>query len=143
VPVCRITTARCSRSTSTTETGWKTFGGYLFNDHFGAEAAWVDPGDANDNGATLETHGIVLQRVGRLRMGVRFALMGKVGAFFWEQSARHGSFREDRNGTDLARAIGGSYGFCENRLRVRLEWEEYDSDIDVAMLPLGIAYHFR
>lgn len=70
------------------DTGYRLFGGYQFNRHFGVEAGWFDMGEMGYTATTtpagtlvgdVRFKGINLDLVGRLPIGDRFSLLARVG----------------------------------------------------------------
>jgi len=143
-----------SGTVDSTDTGYKIFGGYQFNQHFGLELAWVDLGKATYSGAflgasvtggTVETSGLNFSAVGTLPLGSNFALFGKVGFFTWESKASDVTggvpFSGKDDGTDVSFGIGASYNFTKN-FGVRAEWERFKAVGDIDLLSIGAVYKF-
>ena len=143
-----------SGSVDGSDTGFKIFGGYQFNQHFGVELAWVDLGKAGYSGTfsglpvtggTVETSGLNLSAVGILPLGSGFALFGKAGFFAWESKAKDVTgglpFSGKEDGTDLSLGIGASYDFTKN-FGIRAEWERFKAVGDIDLLSVGIVYKF-
>lgn len=137
-----------------TDTGYKIFGGYQFNQNFGVELAYVDLGKATYSGTffgapvtggTVKTSGFNISAVGTLPLGSSFALFGKVGAFAWEAKANDTtggvSFSGKEDGTDLSYGLGASYNFTKN-VGVRAEWERFKAVGDIDLLSVGLIYKF-
>ena len=143
-----------SGSVDGSDTGFKIFGGYQFNQHFGVELAWVDLGKAGYSGTfsglpvtggTVETSGLNLSAVGILPLGSGFALFGKAGFFAWESKAKDVTgglpFSGKEDGTDLSLGIGASYDFTKN-FGIRAEWERFKAVGDIDLLSVGLVYKF-
>jgi len=143
-----------SGSVDGSDTGFKIFGGYQFNQHFGVELAWVDLGKAGYSGTfsglpvtggTVETSGLNLSAVGILPLGSGFALFGKAGFFAWESKAKDVTgglpFSGKEDGTDLSYGVGASYDFTKN-FAIRAEWERFKAVGDIDLLSVGIVYKF-
>jgi OOP family OmpA-OmpF porin len=124
------------------DTGWKIFGGYQFNRHFGLESAWVDLGKVTFRDASIDTKGLAVNGVGSIPIGPAFFVSGKLGVFFWDQETRAGTNRDDETGTDLVWGYGFGARFFHNQLGVRVEWERYESDSDADFISLSTSYHF-
>lgn len=144
-----------SGSVDGSDTGYKIFGGYQFNQHFGVELAWVDLGQAGYSGTfsglpvtggTVKTSGLNVSAVGTLPLGTSgFSLFGKAGLFAWESKANDITgglpFSGKEDGTDLSLGVGASYGFTKN-LSIRAEWERFKAVGDIDLLSVGLVYKF-
>lgn len=142
----------------TKDTGYKLFGGYMFNPYFGVEAAYVDFGKATGTASSipvilasdrvtrlatatvsgsgsLKASGFGLWAVGNYPIGDG-ALFAKLGFASIENklevsgagSAFSATGSEKATSTDIAYGIGGAYNFTKN-LGVRVEWERYQGKI--------------
>lgn len=133
----------------THDTAWRIFGGYQFSPYVAVEGGWQDLGSAKGNYALRNTaNGETFSRraewdlsgfnatlVGMYPFAERFAVMGKVGAFFSklefsETTTDADGARSTFNGTDddqvrLTWGVGGSYRFTDN-LSVRLDWDRIE-----------------
>ena len=78
------------------DTAFKIFGGYMFNRHFGVEAAYVNFGEATYSGdfvgsqvtgGKVEIDGFNLSAIGSLPITEQFSIFGKVGLFLWDAEA--------------------------------------------------------
>ena len=137
------------------DSAFKLFGGYMFNRHFGLEAAYVDLGKlsysgnwlgAPVTGGTVELTGTTISALGALPITEQFSLLGKIGLFIWEAKARDTTgglpFSARDEGTDLAFGIGVGYHFTRN-LGVRAEWEMFTTDnADSSLVSLGVLWQF-
>jgi len=143
-----------SGSVDGTDTGYKIFGGYQFNQHFGLDLAYVDLGKAGYSGTfsgasvtggTVKTSGLNFSAVGTLPLGTSFALFGKVGFFVWEAKANDVTggvpFSGKEDGTDLSYGLGASYNITKN-VSVRAEWERFKAVGDIDLLSVGLVYKF-
>lgn len=138
-----------------TDTAFKIFGGYMFNRHFGLEAAYVDLGEASYSGNFLgfpvtggrvEVTGLNVSALGALPIGERFCLFGKIGLFMWEAEASDTTggvpFSAQQDGTDLSFGIGLGYQFTRN-LGVRAEWEMFTTeDAESNLISVGLLWRF-
>ncbi|MDH3314343.1 MAG: outer membrane beta-barrel protein [Gammaproteobacteria bacterium] len=127
------------------DVGFKVFGGFKFNQYFGAEIGYADLGEVSVSGpggtATAEVDGFQFAAVGSYPIE-QFSLLGKVGFFAWdgEISTPIGSFDDD--GTDFMFGLGGAFHFTP-QFSVRGEWERFDVDgDDVDMFSASIIYNF-
>lgn len=151
------------------DTGFKIFGGYQFNQHFGLDLAWVDLGKASYSGSfsgapvtggTVKLSGLNFSAVGTYPLNPSFALFGKLGVFGWNAKASDttggASFSSTDSGADLSFGFGASYNFTKN-IGVRVEWERFKagggedaitgfsnvtSAAKIELLSLGVVYKF-
>ena len=143
-----------SGSVDGSDSGYKIFGGYQFNQHLGVELAWVDLGKAGYSGTfaglpvtggKVETSGLNLSAVGTLPLGSGFALFGKAGVFAWEAKANDVTggvpFSAKEDGGDLSLGVGASYDFTKN-FAIRAEWERFKAVDTIDMLSVGLVYKF-
>jgi OOP family OmpA-OmpF porin len=137
------------------DTAFRAFGGYNFNQYFGAELGYADLGkvkaSAGGTSAEWRTKPWDLMAVGTLPLAEKFSLYGKLG-WYWadtklsgdllgsgSQSSNHGTY-----------AVGAGYDFNRN-LGLRAEWQRY-GDVggdnvggksDADMYSIGVVYRFR
>jgi len=143
-----------SGSVDGSDTGFKIFGGYQFNQHFGLELSWVDLGKAgysgrfgaaNVTGGTVDASGLNFSAVGTLPLGSNFALFGKIGFFVWESDASDLTgglpFSGTADGSDVSYGIGASLNFTRN-LGIRVEWERFKAVGDIDLLSIGVVFRF-
>ena len=138
-----------------TDSAFKIFGGYMFNRHFGLEAAYVDLGEATYSGnfvglpvtgGRVELSGVNISALGALPIGERFSLFGKIGLFMWDAEASDTTggvpFSAQQDGTDLSFGIGLGYQFTRN-LGVRAEWEMFTTeDAESSLISVGLLWRF-
>jgi OmpA-OmpF porin, OOP family len=134
------------------DTAFKIFGGYAFNQNFALELAWFDAGSPDEAVApgaavAVDLSGLNASAVGRLPLGDVFALFGKIGfaSYDAEVSGRvNGStiFSEDASDEDLTYGIGGEFRFGQT-FGLRAEYEIVDvSDADFNFLSVGGVFRF-
>jgi OmpA-OmpF porin, OOP family len=132
------------------DTSFKVFGGYAFNQHFAVEAAWFDGGKADESfgPATVEVElsGLNASAVGRLPLGNVFTLFGKVGFATYDAEisvrAPGQSLSEDGSDEDLSYGVGGDFRFGR-AFGLRAEYEVVDaSDAEFNVLSVGGVYRF-
>lgn len=137
------------------DSAFKFFGGYMFNRHFGLEAAYVDLGELSYSGnflgtpvtgGTVELSGVSVSALGAVPIGERFSIFGKIGLFMWDAEARDTTgglpFSASDEGTDLAFGVGLGYHFTPH-LGVRAEWEMLTTDdADSSLLSVGLLWRF-
>ena len=156
-----------SVSVDDTDTGWKVFGGYQFNQNWAIETSWVDLGDVTSTvGGTIDDaqvpallsdaasnhgylgEGATLAGVAIWPVTPQIAPFLKLGAFSWKadvdikERTTGQSISRNRSGTDMMGGLGLRYTPTPN-LEFRAEYEYYDIDPDAAgFFSLGIGYHF-
>ena len=131
------------------DTAWRIFGGYQFMPYVAVEGGWQDLGSAKgdyalrntQNGETFsrqaewDLSGFNATLVGIYPFAERFAVTGKVGAFFSklefsETTTDANGARSTFNGPDddqvrLTWGVGGSYRITDN-LSARLDWDRIE-----------------
>jgi OOP family OmpA-OmpF porin len=136
------------------DSGFKIFGGYQFNQHFGVEIAYVDLGKAKYSGTfgalpvtggSVDTSGLNMSIVGTLPLNPSFELFGKVGLFAWEAKAHDTTggvpFSGMDDGADVSFGIGVSFNISKN-VSIRAEWERFNAVDSIDFLSLGVAFKF-
>lgn len=92
------------------DVGLSLFGGYSFTDVFAAEVGWLDFGEAEDDGASLEVTAIYLSLVGSLQLRADSSLYGKLGLLEWDGDAStNGSSTSDSDSEGFL-GFGGNVG---------------------------------
>jgi OOP family OmpA-OmpF porin len=146
------------------DTAWKLFGGYQFNQNFGAEVGYTDLGKAKLNGitsgvsvdASLAATAWELLGVGTLPLGQGFGLYGKAGLYRAETKLSAtaaipgfsaSSSGKDKN-SDLTFGFGGRYDITK-AIGARAEWQRYrkvggnNTDKgDINVLSVGLLFSF-
>lgn len=134
------------------DTGFKVFGGYMFNQYFGVEGAYVDLGEASYNGTffgqpatggRVEITGFNVAALGSYPVTPEFSVFGKIGLFIWDAEASDSIGLAKADGSDISFGLGVSYNFTRN-LGVRAEWERFKvvNDADADLLSIGFVYRF-
>jgi OOP family OmpA-OmpF porin len=137
------------------DSGYKIFGGYRFNQTWAAEAAYTNLGDATVSfpGASAkgEASSWSLAAVGTLPLSGGFSLLGKLGVTEnkFKTSGSAAGANATKNKTDMLWGIGASYAFSP-RVSARLEWEDYGKFGDqnttgrakADMLSVSVVYGF-
>ena len=140
------------------DTGFKVFGGYMFNRHFGVEGAYVDLGEVSYSGdffgapvtgGKVEVSGVNIAALGSYPITEQFSVFGKIGLFIWDVEASDTTggvpFSAKEDGTDISFGVGLGYNFTRN-LGVRLEWERFKveavSKADADLISLGVVWRF-
>lgn len=134
-----------SSSEDDTDTGYKLYVGYQLNPHFGVELGYVDLGEWSYDASftspapgtargTAEVRGVTLGLVGRVPVGERFAVLGRLGVIKpkldVDASVQSGGL--SASGSETSRnlrfnwGLGAQYDFTQT-VGVRLEWERFDN----------------
>lgn len=158
-----------SSSVDDTDTGYKLFGGYQFNNNFALEGGYVDLGKMTFSstisvapagyttgaisGDVKTKNGLFLDAVGILPVGNNFSVFGRLGMYSIETelsaSGPAGSITKNDTESDFHWGIGAGYDFTQN-LGARLEWERFNKvgnadktgEGDVDLWSAGIVYKF-
>ena len=133
------------------DTGFKIFGGYDFNQNFAVEVSYFDFGEASarDGGDSLSVGvtGLSASAVGRLPVSDMFALYGKLGFASYDVKAKisiagFGSGSASDSNSDLIYGVGGALSFGGN-FEARLEYEAINVDSgDVNMISVSGLFRF-
>jgi OOP family OmpA-OmpF porin len=136
------------------DTAFKVFGGYSFNQNFAVELTYFDGGAPKENfsefgvngSVEAEVDGLIASMVGRIPVGDTFALFGKLGfaSYDVKATARAGGFSasEDGSDEDIAYGVGASLGFGQS-FEVRAEYEAIDvSDGSFNVLSVSGLFRF-
>jgi len=130
------------------DTGFKLFGGYTFNENFAAEASYFDFGEASGRfddpligsaSFSVGVSGLSVSAVGILPVAESFALYGKLGFASYEVDASvtmdgfSGSGSE--SDTDMIYGVGGALSF--GRFEARVEYEALNVDGDASMISIS------
>jgi OOP family OmpA-OmpF porin len=134
------------------DTGFKLFGGYDFNQNFAVEVSYLDLGEASISDAgdslTVGVTALTASAVGRLPVSDMFALYGKLGYASYDVKARFsvagfGSGSGSDSDSDLIYGVGGALSFGGN-FEARLEYEALNVDGgDLNMISIGALYRFQ
>ncbi|WP_036986315.1 outer membrane beta-barrel protein [Pseudogulbenkiania sp. MAI-1] len=156
-------------SVDDTDTGWKLFAGYQFNNYFALEGGYISFGrfDASTtvtavngspitptsvNATVKARNGFLLDAVGILPITDNFSVFGKLGAYTskTELSASvDGASASDSDwDSDLTYGFGVNYAINKD-LRIRGEWERFEKvgssdsvESDIDLLSIGLTYQF-
>jgi OmpA-OmpF porin, OOP family len=134
------------------DTGFKIFGGYSFNQNFAIEATYFDFGKASGSFGVGENFDVGVSGFGASAVGVlplsdMFSLFGKVGYASYDIDAHVeivgvGSGSASDSQSDLTFGAGAALSFAE-RFEARLEFEAINVDGgDANMLSLSGLYRF-
>lgn len=157
-----------SSSVDDTDTGWKLFGGYMFNRNLAVEASYADLGELNIDSritapftgnleTTWEAWSLAVSAVGIWPLAYNFDIFGKAGLHYWDAELKAtatagggvGTGSDDDNGTDVLYGIGAAYNLTD-QFALRAEWERYTNigddnstgESDVDMWSAGVQYSF-
>jgi OOP family OmpA-OmpF porin len=139
--------------------GWKFFGGYNFNQYFGAEIGYVNLGSvdtafnvtapaAATGSASVDVDGFTASGTLSYPINEQLDVFGKLGVLVWNAdgsaSVSGVTVSADDDDTDVHFGIGGKYHHTEN-ITFRAEWERaFDvggSDLD--LFSVGVQYNFN
>jgi OOP family OmpA-OmpF porin len=138
------------------DTGFKVFGGYSFNDNFAIEASYFDLGEVSgrDNfppfgavGFDVGVSGLNASAVGRLPVSETFALFGKLGFASYDLDVSvsvpgFGSGSDSESESDLTYGLGVAFKFAE-QWEARVEYEAISVDGgDANMISVGGLFRF-
>lgn len=142
-------------SFSDSDTAFRVFGGWQFNEFFALEGGYVDGGTASDTinvGGTdvtfdIDMTGFDLMLRGVLPMGESFYGFAEAGMVFWDAdfaATSGGSTASDSDsGDDFAYGAGFGFDFSDNA-GVRVEYVVYDiSDVDVDSIMASFLWKFN
>jgi OOP family OmpA-OmpF porin len=130
---------------SESDTGYKLFGGWMFNQYIGGEAEYIDGGTVEDSGFGIDTTAFNLSVKGNWPVTEQFDVYGKVGYFFWDADVDlFGDSSQEKNesGSDLSWGIGAGYDFTDN-FGVVGEWQWFQiEEADADMWSVGLVWKF-
>ncbi len=155
-----ITVLSCEDS----DLGFKVYGGYQFNEYLGAEAYYVNFGEATADliastyygpvGADVafEASGFGAVVTVALPVSDKFSLFGKAGVLAWNAevtaNVSYISVTEEDDGLSFIGGIGAQYLFTD-MVGVRLEWDrstvgddDTTGESDVDLFSAGLVIHF-
>lgn len=143
----------CSISTTCddSDTGFKIFGGYRFNQNFALEGGYADLGESTFSipgfaSGQAEATTIFVHAIGMLPITPTVSVYGKAGLHRWdaeETGQITGTpFSVSDDGVDLTFGLGLQANLSK-QFSVRLEWESYDlDDSDVQFIGISAILHF-
>lgn len=133
------------------DTAFKVFGGYTFNDYFALEAAYFDGGapKMSSGGASVDAEltGLMAAAVGRLPLGESFSVFGKLGftSYDFKVNGRvDGQTVASFDGSDeeVLYGVGAAMSFAQS-FELRAEYEALDvSGGEYSVLSLSGVYRF-
>ena len=145
-------------------TTFKVFGGLRFMPRGSAEFGYMKPGTTGltvqgvpaggdtqafftdlANLQPLAPEGFFADVVGRYPLGERVHIFGRLGAFIWESDVEYNVggtiIRNDRSDTSAHFGMGFEFTGDE-KLKVRVEWERFDSDTKLDFLSVSAYFEF-
>lgn len=126
-----------SVSLDESDSAWKIYGGMMFTDNFGFEAGWTDLGDASSGAVDTETEALYAAGVVAAPLMENFSIYAKAGIAFWDQDINAASY----DGEDLMYGIGANYKLAD-QFHVRIEWEQYETDLETSVISVGGGLQF-
>ena len=132
------------------DTGFKVFGGYNFNENFGVEVSYFDFGEASaelsGDSVSVGVSGLSASAVGRLPVSEMFSLYGKLGFASYDVDVKFniagfGSGSGSESDSDMIYGVGGALSFGGN-FEARLEYEALNVDGDASMLSISGLFRF-
>jgi OOP family OmpA-OmpF porin len=133
------------------DTAYKVFGGFSFNQYFALEAAYLDSGNPSMAIGTASVDasitGLNMSLVGRIPIGDSFALFGKLGyaSYKWEVRGRlNGNtlLSEDGSDSDMSYGFGASFTIGK-RFVLGAEYEVIDiTDLNYSSMMITGAIKF-
>ena len=132
------------------DTGFKIFGGYVFNENWGVEVSYFDFGEASasagGDSVSIGVSGLSASGVGRLPINDMFAVYGKLGFASYDVKAKFnvagfGSGSASDSDSDMIYGIGGAMSFGGN-FEARLEYEALNVDGDASMISVSGLFRF-
>ena len=125
--------------------------GYRLSSWFGIDAAYVNVGTLEADvvvslGVTsafeASADGFELGVFGRIPLGEKFALTGRVGNYWWSGDVSIDGMESSESGSDIAYGVGAEFAFNPS-FALTADWRRYsldDADIDFAMLGLVLRF---
>ena len=132
------------------DTGFKIFGGYTFNENWGVEVSYFDFGEASasagGDSVSVGVTGLSASGVGRRSEERRVAVYGKLGFASYDVDAKFniagfGRGSASDSDSDLIYGVGGALSFGGN-FEARLEYEALNVDGDASMISVSGLFRF-
>lgn len=127
------------------DTGFKLFGGWMFNQYVGGELEYIDGGTVGDRDLGVDSTGVNLALKGNWPVTEQFDVFGKVGYFFWDADIDLTGDRgqeQNESGSDLSWGIGAGYDFTPN-FGVIAEWQWFQiEEADADMMSASVVWKF-
>lgn len=132
------------------DTGFKLFGGYRFNEYGSIEIAYLDGGTADDEvfGVLVEVDGSAIQAsaLWQIPISNRFEAYVRAGVLVWESETSftvgQATFTDENDGTDFGYGIGAAVHITP-KFGLRAEYEGAELDgADLRALSLAGVFRF-
>jgi OOP family OmpA-OmpF porin len=127
------------------DTGFKLFGGWMFNQYVGGELEYIDGGTVGDSDLGVDSTGINVALKGNWPVTEQFDVFGKVGYFFWDADidlTGDSGQEVNESGSDLSWGIGAGYDFTPN-FGVIAEWQWFQiEEADADMMSASVVWKF-
>jgi OmpA-OmpF porin, OOP family len=108
-------------------TGFRIYGGYMYNPTFGVEVGYIDGGSFDGKGvfagSKVEADGAYVAAVGSFPTSDRVTIFGKAGFFHYDfETTRDGRTLGSTDGTELMLGVGFDYALS-NSLSIGMEYD--------------------
>jgi OOP family OmpA-OmpF porin len=127
------------------DTGFKLFGGWMFNPYVGGELEYIDGGTVSQGDFGVDSTAVNASLKGNWPVTGQFDVFGKVGYYFWDGDLDfEGNSGQERNasGSDLSWGIGAGYNFTDN-LSVTTEYQWFQiEEADAEMWTGNLVWKF-
>ena len=127
------------------DTGFKLFGGWMYNQYVGGELEYIDGGTVRDGEFGIETTAVNVSLKGNWPVTEQLDVFGKVGYFFWDADVDlfgDGSQEVNESGSDLSWGIGAGYDFTDN-FGLVAEWQWFQiEEADADMMSVSAVWKF-
>ncbi len=130
-------------------TGYRVFGEYMFNKHFGIEGGISSLGEPNDNtlpsNVHVDTEGYDLYAVAAYPVSENAGFRAKIGFASWNTETEVNDTNETHHkSTDLAMGLGGQYDINEQfSIRAEIEWIDAATSGAENIVSLGGVWRFK
>jgi opacity protein-like surface antigen len=121
---------------SESDTSFKLFGGWMYNQFIGGDLEYIDGGTVRDGDFGIDSTGINVSIKGNWPVTEQFDVFGKVGYYFWDADidvTGNSGQESNESGSDVSWGIGAGWNFTENLgLIAEYQWftvEEADSTL--------------
>ncbi len=121
---------------SESDTSFKLFGGWMFNQFIGGDLEYIDGGTVRDGDFGIDSTGFNVSIKGNWPVTEQFDVFAKVGYYFWDADidvTGNSGQESNESGSDVSWGIGAGLNFTENLgLVAEYQWftvEEADSTL--------------
>ena len=128
------------------DTSWKIYGGYNFNQHFAVELAYTDLGESDvtilGQDTDIDADVLSIALVGKYPVSEQIDVFGKLGYADIDADADvAGVGSTSVSESDVLYGLGVDYAVTE-QVDIRLEWERMDFEDEVDNVTLGVSFNF-